>query len=114
MDVHRSLNYNELNIVNSGVSNSVNCSVCSSLVVCSICPSDEYAFTITARSTIRDTANIAVCTEVILPITKPILTRVLQIYPHALGGTPVLGAWLCACAASVDNSRLSGNVRAIA
>ena len=34
------------------------------------------------------------------------------IYLRALGDTPALRAWLSACAASVDNSRLSGNVSA--
>ena len=33
---------------------------------------------------------------------------------RALGDTPALRAWLTACAASVDCSRLSGNVRAVA
>ena len=36
------------------------------------------------------------------------------IYLRALGDTPALRAWLSGCAASVDDSRLSGNVRAIA
>ena len=36
------------------------------------------------------------------------------IYLRALGDTPALRAWLSACAASVDDSRLSGNVRAAA
>ena len=36
------------------------------------------------------------------------------IYLRALGDTPALREWLSACAASVDNSRLSGNVRAVA
>ena len=36
------------------------------------------------------------------------------IYLRALGDTPALRAWLSACAASVSNSRLSGNVRAVA
>ena len=36
------------------------------------------------------------------------------IYLRALGDTPALRSWLSACAASVDNSRLSGNVRAVA
>ena len=36
------------------------------------------------------------------------------IYLRALGDTPALRAWLSACAASVDNSRLSGNVRVVA
>ena len=36
------------------------------------------------------------------------------IYLRALGDTPALRAWLSACAASVTDSRLSGNVRAAA
>ena len=36
------------------------------------------------------------------------------IYLRALGDTPALRAWLSGCAASVDDSRLSGNVRAAA
>ena len=36
------------------------------------------------------------------------------IYLRALGDTPALREWLSGCAASVDNSRLSGNVRAVA
>ena len=36
------------------------------------------------------------------------------IYLRALGDTPALRTWFSACAASVDNSRLSGNVRAVA
>ena len=36
------------------------------------------------------------------------------IYLRALGDTPALRAWLSACAASADSSRLSGNVRAAA
>ena len=36
------------------------------------------------------------------------------IYLRALGDTPALRDWLSACAASVDDSRLSGNVRAVA
>ena len=36
------------------------------------------------------------------------------IYLRALGDTPALRAWLSACAASVDSSRFSGNVRAVA
>ena len=36
------------------------------------------------------------------------------IYLRALGDTPALREWLSGCAASVDNSRLSGNVRAAA
>ena len=36
------------------------------------------------------------------------------IYLRALGDTPALRAWLSACAASVADSRLSGNVRAAA
>ena len=36
------------------------------------------------------------------------------IYLRALGDTPALRAWLSACAASVDSSRLSGNVRVVA
>ena len=36
------------------------------------------------------------------------------IYLRALGDTPALREWLSACAASVDSSRLSGNVRAVA
>ena len=36
------------------------------------------------------------------------------IYLRALGDTPALRAWLSVCAASVDSSRLSGNVRAAA
>ncbi len=35
------------------------------------------------------------------------------IYLRALGDPPALRAWLSECAASVDNSRLSGNVRAV-
>ena len=36
------------------------------------------------------------------------------IYLRALGDTPALRAWLSACAASVSESRLSGNVSAVA
>ena len=36
------------------------------------------------------------------------------IYLRALGDTPALRDWLSACAASVTDSRLSGNVRAVA
>ena len=36
------------------------------------------------------------------------------IYLRALGDTPALRAWLSACVASVNYSRLSGNVRAVA
>ena len=36
------------------------------------------------------------------------------IYLRALGDTPALRAWLSACAASVDNSHLSGNVSKVA
>ena len=36
------------------------------------------------------------------------------IYLRVLGDTPALREWLSACAASVDNSLLSGNVRAVA
>lgn len=37
-----------------------------------------------------------------------------DIYLRALEDTPALRDWLSACAASVDSSRLSGNVRAAA
>ena len=36
------------------------------------------------------------------------------IYLRALGDTPALRAWLSACAASVTDSRLSGNVSKVA
>ena len=36
------------------------------------------------------------------------------IYLRALGDTPALRTMFSECAASVDNSRLSGNVRAVA